>query len=152
MIKFTLPNKSVVMLRLPLAKDVENLDKWLRLQYMQQANEVMKMLPDGVQKEYMLDVMEKAMILSSQFSPGRDMLFANVYGVTRFVYSHIQENTTMTFEQFHEILFPDGFLVEEGQVALADMLRLAYPDNVELQQVAETMNEVRNFPTESSKP
>jgi hypothetical protein len=141
--KFKLPNGTEITLRVPLAKDIESLDKWFRQTYIQQANETVKMLPDTVQKQFMLDVLDKAMILSTQFGDGRNMLFANVYGAARFLYSHIAEQDKMTFEQFHEILFPGGFLVDEGQIAFADMLRLLYPDNQQIQNVADAVVENR---------
>ena len=135
--KFKLPNDLEITLRQPLVKDVESLDKWLRQIYTQQANDTVKMLPDTVQKQFMLDVLDKAMMLSSQFGDGRSMLFANVYGTVRFMYSHIAESDTLTFEQFHEILFKDGFIVDAGVNALADMLRMMYPDNPQVQSAVE---------------
>ena len=141
MAKFKLPNGTEVTLRLPLAKDIESLDKWFRQTYIQQANETVKMLPDTVQKQFMLDILDKAMILSTQFGDGRHMLFANIYGAARFLYSHIAEQDKMTFEQFHDILYPGGFIAEEGQVAFADMLRVLYPDDDQIQNVVNNINE-----------
>ena len=150
MTKFKLPNGTEITLRLPLAKDIENLDKWFRQTYIQQANETVKMLPDSVQKQFMLDVLDKAMILSTQFGDGRQMLFANVYGAARFLYSHIAEQDKMSFEQFHEILYPGGFIVEAGQVAFADMLLVLYPDDRQMQKVVDAVH-VDSVPVDSAE-
>jgi hypothetical protein len=141
---FHLSDKHDVTLRLQTATDIESLDKWLRQTYTQQASETVKLLPDTVQKQFMLDVLDKAMMLSSQFGDGRSMLFANIYGTARFVYSHLAEQNTLTFERFHDILFPEGFLLESGQIALGEMLRLIYGDEID--------NAIRSETPEPAEP
>jgi hypothetical protein len=129
MTPYTLSNNQVVNLRPHFAKDIESIDSWVRNLYIQQANNTVKLLPDTVQKSFMLDVLDKAMMLTTQFGDGRSMLFANVYGTARFIYSHIAEQDSITFEQFHEMVYPDGFVVDSGTKALIEMLQILYPNN-----------------------
>ena len=137
---YTLSNGREINLRTPTVKDVDSIDSWLRQTYINQANETVKLLPDTVQKSFMLDVLDKAMILSTQFGDGRSMMFANVYGAARFVYSHVAEQDTMTFEEFHDILYPDGFMVETGTNALIAMLGVLYPNIPEMQVLVGVQN------------
>ena len=137
---YTLPNGREINLRTPTVKDVDSIDSWLRQTYINQANETVKLLPDTVQKSFMLDVLDKAMILSTQFGDGRSMMFANVYGAARFVYSHIAEQDIMTFEEFHGILYPEGFMIESGTNALIAMLGILYPNIPEMQGLLDAQN------------
>jgi len=120
---FTLPNGTPVILKHITAKDYEELDVWVRQQYMKNVT----LATDGMnaveKQELLMAALAYCAKLTFQYGDGRDILFGSAYGMSRLMYQMIQ-NPPFTFEQFRDMLFPEGFVNVEGMDLLGKMLSL----------------------------
>lgn len=120
---FTLPNGTAITLKHITQKDYEELDKWVRQQYMKNVTEATRYLNVVEKQEFLLAALGKAAKLTFQWGEGRDILFGSCYGMARLMYQMVQ-NPPFAFDAFRDMLYPDGFITLEGITLLGDMLSI----------------------------
>ncbi len=112
--KITTPNGTELEISPLLSEDIKEIDCWIRDMYMEEAAKYATVhLPPDRQNGFLAERLDAAMELTSRFGKGRQILFANVYGIARFTYQAIRA-PKMTFSEYHALLFPDDFLNDAG--------------------------------------
>ena len=135
-VPFTLPNGTVVQLFPLTERDYNEIDAWIKHQYMENVVSACERLPREERAQLMKVALEEAAALTFQHGHGNKILLSSTYGVSRLAYQLIRKGTSMTFDEFHRVLFPDGFLTVEGTEAMNRMLTSVY----------------RNMPTRKQHP
>ncbi len=108
------PNGTELEISPLLSEDIKEIDDWIRDMYMEQAAKYAgEHLPPERQNGFLSERLDAAIKLTSRFGDGRQILFANVYGLARFTYQAIRA-PKMTFTEYHTLLFPDDFLTDTG--------------------------------------
>ena len=125
-VPFTLPNGTVVNLYPLTERDYTEIDAWIKHQYMENVVSACNRLPREEREQLMKVALDEASTLTFQHGQGHKILLSTTYGVTRLAYQLIRKGTTMSFDEFHAILFPNGFLTVEGTEALNNMLISVY--------------------------
>jgi hypothetical protein len=125
-VPFTLPNGQVVNLYPLTERDYNEIDSWIKHRYMENVVDSCKMLPREEREQLMKVALEEASALTFQHGQGNRILLSSTLGVTRLAYQLIRKGTTFSFDEFHNILFPEGFLTVEGTEALNEMLSSVY--------------------------
>jgi hypothetical protein len=125
-VSYTLPNGQVVNIYPLTERDYNEIDGWIKHRYMENVVDSCKMLPRDEREQLMKVALEEASALTFQHGHGNKILLSSTLGVTRLAYQLIRKGTTFSFDEFHNILFPDGFLTVEGTEALNDMLSSVY--------------------------
>ena len=125
-VPFTLPNGTVVTIYPLTERDYNEIDAWIKHQYMTNVVSACNMLPREEREQLMKVALEEAAALTFQHGQGNKILLSSTFGVSRLAYQLIRQGTSMTFDEFHKVLFPDGFLTIEGTKALNDMLTSVY--------------------------
>jgi hypothetical protein len=125
-VPYTLPNGQVVNLHPLTERDYNEIDGWIKHRYMENVIESCKMLPRDEREQLMKVALEEASALTFQHGHGNRILLSSTFGVTRLAYQLIRKSTIFTFDEFHNILFPEGFLTVEGTNALSEMLAAVY--------------------------
>ena len=120
---FTLPDGTPVILKHITHKDFEELDVWVRQQFMKNAADATRYMNVVEKQEFMIAALAHAAKLTFQYGDGRDILYGSAYGMARLMYQMIQ-NPPMSFEQFKTMLYPEGFVTPEGTDLLGKMLSL----------------------------
>jgi len=134
LIPFMLPNGIQVMLGHLRQKDYESLDNWVRQRYMSNVKSVTEGLPAYEKQEFLKVALTEASKMTFQFGEGQNILLSSTYGVCRMSYQTIR-NPQMSFEEFHEMLFPEGFLNEQGVETMAEMTAALYGQGKSLDQM-----------------
>jgi hypothetical protein len=125
-VPYTLPNGQVVNLYPLTERDYNEIDSWIKHRYMENVIDSCKMLPREEREQLMKVALEEASALTFQHGHGNRILLSSTLGITRLAYQLIRKGTTFSFDEFHNILFPDGFLTVEGTNALNEMLSSVY--------------------------
>ena len=125
-VPFTLPNGMAVQLYPLTERDYTEIDAWIKHQYMENVVSACNRLPREEREQLMKVALEEAAALTFQHGHGNKILLSSTHGVTRLAYQLIRKGTSMTFDEFHRILFPEGFLTVEGTEALNNMLTSVY--------------------------
>jgi len=125
-VPFTLPNGTVVTIYPLTERDYNEIDAWIKHQYMENVVSACGMLPREEREQLMKVALEEAAALTFQHGQGNKILLSSTFGVSRLAYQLIRQGTSMTFDEFHKVLFPGGFLTIEGTKALNDMLTSVY--------------------------
>jgi hypothetical protein len=125
-VPFTLPNGQVVSLYPLTERDYNEIDSWIKHRYMENVVDSCNMLPREEREQLMKVALEEASALTFQHGQGHRILLSSTLGITRLAYQLIRKGTTFSFDEFHNILFPDGFLTVEGTEALNEMLSSVY--------------------------
>jgi len=125
-VPYTLPNGQTVNLYPLTERDYNEIDGWIKHRYMENVVESCKMLPRDERESLMKIALEEASALTFQNGHGNKILLSSTFGVTRLAYQLIRKGTTFSFDEFHNILFPNGFLTVEGTNALNEMLLSVY--------------------------
>lgn len=125
-VPFTLPNGTVVNLHPLTERDYNEIDAWIKHQYMENVVSACNRLPREEREQLMKVALEEAAALTFQHGQGNKILLSSTFGVSRLAYQLIRKGTTMTFDEFHSVLFPDGFLTVAGTQALNNMLTSVY--------------------------
>jgi hypothetical protein len=125
-VPYTLPNGQVVNLYPLTERDYNEIDSWIKHRYMENVVESCKMLPRDEREQLMKVALQEAAKLTFQHGHGHEILISSTLGITRLAYQLIRKGTTFSFDEFHNILFPDGFLTEVGVDALNEMLSSVY--------------------------
>ena len=121
---FELPNGETVLIKHITSKDYDELNTWIRKQYMENCGEATQYMNIVEKQEFMLAALAHAASLTFLYGDGRDILFGSVYGMARLCYQMIQ-NPPFSFEKFKNMLFPEDFIEEQGVLVVGDMLNLA---------------------------
>jgi len=111
--KITTPNGVELNISQFTATDIEEIDNWIKSQYLERAAVATKHLPATQQNLFLQGALNNAMKLTFQFGDGRQMIFSNIYGITRLTYQAIR-SPKMTFTEYHTLLFPNDILNDEG--------------------------------------
>ena len=121
---FELPDGTTVLIKHITARDYDELNRWVRQQYMANCSEATRYMNVVEKQEFMLAAMAHAATLDFLHGDGRSILYGSTYGMTRLCYQMIQ-NPPFSFEQFKAMLFPEDFVEEKGLWIVGDMLNLA---------------------------
>jgi hypothetical protein len=146
-VPFTLPNGQVVNLYPLTERDYNEIDSWIKHRYMENVVDSCKMLPREEREDLMKVALQEASALTFQHGHGNKILLSSTLGVTRLAYQLIRKGTTFSFDEFHNILFPEGFLTVEGTEALNEMLSSVYRA---LPQVSEKKKEEEEKPPKAT--
>jgi len=125
-VPFTLPNGTVATIHPLTERDHNEIDAWIKHQYMENVVSACNMLPREEREQLMKVALEEAATLTFQHGHGNKILISSTFGVARLAYQLIKKGTTMTFEEFHSLLFPEGYLTVEGTETLNSMLTSVY--------------------------
>jgi hypothetical protein len=125
-VPYTLPNGQVANLYPLTERDYNEIDAWVKHRYMENVVESCKLLPRDEREPLMKVALEEASALTFQHGHGNKILLSSTMGVTRLAYQLIRKGTTLSYDEFHNILFPEGFLTVEGTDALNEMLTSVY--------------------------
>jgi len=120
---FTLPNGTHLLLKHITQKDFEDLDVWVRQQYMKNTNQATEGMNVVEKQEFRLAALAYAATLTFQYGEGRDILYGSAWGMARLMYQMIQ-NPPFSFDEFKVMLYPDGYVNPEGTELLGRMLSL----------------------------
>jgi len=127
---FTLPDGTPVIVKHITQKDFEELDVWVRQQFMKNATDATRYMNAVEKQEFMIAALKEAAKLTFQYGDGRDILYGSAYGMARLMYQMIQ-NPPMSFEQFKTTIYPDGFVTPDGLKLLGDMLSITNTGEVQ---------------------
>jgi hypothetical protein len=125
-VPFTLPNGMAVTLHPLTERDYTEIDSWIKHLYMENVVMACSKLPREEREQLMKVALEEAAALTFQHGQGNKILLSSTFGVSRLAYQLIRKGTDISFDEFHTILFPDGFLTTEGTEALNNMLTSVY--------------------------
>lgn len=124
-ISFELPSGQAVLLKPLKREDYEELNKWVRKQYLENVREACIGLNPAEKQDLLEAALSHAAKLSFQHGDGREILLESAYGLARLVYQMIYK-PEMSFDRFNSVLFPDGFMTVEGMDTLSAMLETGY--------------------------
>jgi hypothetical protein len=125
-VPFTMPDGTGVTLFPLTERDHNEIDAWIKHQYMENVVSACNMLPREEREQLMKVALEEAATLTFQHGQGNKILLSSTFGVARLAYQLIKKGTSMTFEEFHHLLFPEGYLTVQGSEALNNMLTSVY--------------------------
>ncbi len=110
----------------PLVRsDYDELNRWVKKQYMSNVREAVIGLDSQERMELLLAALDKAAMLTFQFGVGREILMGNAYGQARFAYQMI-DRPPFSFDEFVSLLFPGDLLDEPGIKCVTDMINTAF--------------------------